>query len=207
MASNHNDLLFHIDPEELEAVRQILGATESQVKAAYNRALGRTAQTLRKLSKSLVRDELQPRAMNKLRERIKYFRIRSTSQLEKLDEIKLWFGLDNVPIGILKGSMRRLGTKKKPKGSRFTPKGKLPSKQYDRGFVASPYGNGRKSIYMRTTKHRYPLDEASVGISDSLQVSIEDEIFERLSEIFLKHFETDLKGRVKMGMNRKNWHE
>lgn len=206
MASQQN-LIFNIDTEELEAIQHILGATESQVKAAYNRALGRTAQTLRKISKPLVKDELQPRTMKKLRERIQYFRIRSTSQLEKLDEIKLWFGLDDVPVGILKGSVKRIGTKKKPKGSRFTPRGKLPAKDYERGFVASPYGKGKKSIYTRRTKRRYPLDEASVSISNNLQISIEDEIFDRLPEIFLKHYETDLKGRVKMGLNRKNWHE
>ncbi|MBE4579858.1 hypothetical protein [Vibrio navarrensis] len=207
MANNPQNLPFHIDLEELEAIQNILGATESQVKAAYNRALSRTAQTLRKIASPLIREELQPRTMSKLRKRIKHFQIKNTSGLRNLGEVKLWFGLNDVPVGLLKGSMKRLGTKKNSKGSQFTPRGKLSSRKYRHGFIGRPYKDGYKSIYIRRTKFRYPLDEASMGISDSLQITIEDEIFDRLPEIFLKHFETDLKGRVKMGLNRRGWRE
>jgi hypothetical protein len=76
---------------------------------------------------------------------------------------------------------------------------------YEQGFIANRYN--RRSIFTRTTDNRYPIKEARVPISEALQVTIEDEIFERLPEIFLKHFETDLKGRVKMGLNRRGWRE
>ncbi|EOG7750586.1 MULTISPECIES: hypothetical protein [Vibrio] len=206
MANNPQNLLFHIDVDELKAIQQQLGATEAQLLASYNRALSRTAQTLRTLSKSLIKSDLEPKSINKLRQRIKHFKIRSTSKLERLDEVKLWFGLNDVPISLLRGTMSRIGSKKNSKGARFKPKGKIQSKDWRSGFIAAPMYR-TKSIYQRTSNSRYPIKEADVSINERTQISIEDEIFDRTPDIFFRHFQTDLKGRVKMGLNRKNWHE
>ncbi|MGB2080042.1 MAG: hypothetical protein ACPHV3_09655, partial [Vibrio sp.] len=53
-----------------------------------------------------------------------------------------------------------------------------------------------KLMFIRTSKREY--ESAKVDINDSLQIKIEDEIFEQVPEIFMKHYETDLKGRVRM---------
>ena len=205
MAANQDNHIFLIDVEELEAVQNILGATESQVKAAYNRALSRTARTVRSLANKEIRDSMQVKNLKAIRKRFQNFRLRSPSKQKKLDELRLWFGLNDMSVGYLRGRIRRNGSKRSPNGVTFTPKGKMTPQTYEQGFIANRYN--RRSIFTRTTDNRYPIKEARVPISEALQVTIEDEIFERLPEIFLKHFETDLKGRVKMGLNRRGWRE
>lgn len=205
MAANQDNHIFLIDVEELEAVQNILGATESQVKAAYNRALSRTARTVRSLANKEIRDSMQVKNLKAIRKRFQNFRLRSPSKQKKLDELRLWFGLNDMSVGYLRGRIRRNGSKRSPNGATFTPKGKMNPQTYEQGFIANRYN--RRSIFTRTTDNRYPIKEARVPISEALQVTIEDEIFERLPEIFLKHFETDLKGRVKMGLNRRGWRE
>lgn len=204
MANNPQNLLFNIDLEELEAVKNILGATESQVKAAYNRALSRTARTVRSLANKEIRDAMQVKNLKAIRKRFQQFRLKSPSKQKKLDELRLWFGLNDISVGYLRGRIRRNGTKRSPNGATFTPKGKMAPQTFEQGFIARRYN--RRSIFTRTSDNRYPIKEARVPVSDDLQTTIEDEIFDKLPEIFMKHFETDLKGRVKMGMNRKSWH-
>ncbi|EKF9382950.1 phage tail protein [Vibrio cholerae] len=201
MANNPQNLLFHIDVDELNAIQQQLGATEAQLRASYNRALSRTAVTIRALTNRLIRDHMQVKSMKTIRKRIQQFRLRSPSKQRDLDELRLWFGLNDVPVGYLRG--RIVGGQSS--GATFQPRGKLAKQHYDRGFVAQRYG--RKSIFTRVSEGKFPIKEARVPVAESLQVTIEDEIFDLIPDIFLKHFQTDLKGRVKMGLNRKNWHE
>ncbi|MDW2310626.1 phage tail protein [Vibrio sp. 1075] len=205
MAKNPQNLLFNIDLEELEAIQNILGATESQVRAAYNRAISRTTVTIRTLANKELRDAMQAKRLKDLRKRAQYFRVRSPSKQKNFDELKLWFGLNDVPVRYLKGKIKRIGTKRKPKGARFTPSAGIESKTYKDSFVAKSFG--RNSIYHRKSKSRLPIEEEKIAVSNALQITIKGEIFDRLPEIFLKHFETDLKGRVKMGLNRRDWRE
>lgn len=202
MANNRN-LLFDIDLEEIEAIQNIYSATEAQVRAAYNRALTRTAKTMRALTNKKIKDELQLKRMKDLRRRLQTFRLKSTSKQRKLDELKLWFGMNDIPVSKLKGRMKPIGSKKNPQGAMFNPSGKVGTQSYDQGFIAKAYG--RRSIFTRSTESRYPIKEARVSVADDLQDTIEDEIFSELSTVFMKHFETDLKGRVKMGMNKNGW--
>ncbi|HGS5314525.1 TPA: phage tail protein [Vibrio parahaemolyticus] len=205
MAIKKDSHEFYIDVEELEAVQNILGATESQVKAAYNRAISRTARTVRSLANKEIRDSMQVKNLKAIRKRFQNFRLRSPSKQKKFDELRLWFGLNDMSVGYLRGRIRRNGSKRSPNGATFTPKGKMAPQTYQQGFIAHRYK--RRSIFSRSTDNRYPIKEARVPVSEALQVTIEDEIFERLPEIFLKHFETDLKGRVKMGLNKRGWRE
>ena len=203
LPTNLNRLPFHIDVEELEALKDIHGATEMQMRAAYNRALGRTVITLRSLTNKKLRDEMGIKSLKAIRKRFQHFRLRSPSKQKKFDELKLWYGMNDVSVGYLKGSIRRNGSKKSPNGAIFKPRGKIPTQTYDNGFVTRLYN--RRSIFTRKTANRYPVVEARVPVADELNAMIEDDIYERLPEIFLKHFETDLKGRVKMGLHKKNW--
>lgn len=193
MAINPQNLLFDIDLEELEAVKQMLGGTEKEFRQAYNRALSRTAVTLNMLGRRLLRDELQARNMKAIRKRLQKFRLRKSGKA--LDELKLWFGLNDMPISKLKGRVRRLGTKKSPLGAEFKPgSSSLSSQMYSDSFVARL--GKRKSIFTRKGQARYPVREETIPINDAIHVKIEDEIFDQIPEIFLKHFITDLKGRI-----------
>ena len=193
MANNPQNLLFNIDLEELEAVKQTLGGTDKEFRQAYNRALSRTAVTLNMLGRRLLRDELQARNLKAIRNRLQKFRLKKSGNA--LDELKLWFGLNDMPISKLKGRVRRIGTKKSQNGADFKPASSLLNKQvYPNSFVARIWK--RKSIFTRKGKARYPVYEETVPISDAMHVKIEDEIFDKIPEIFLQHFITDLKGRI-----------
>lgn len=186
-------LQFDIDLAELAAVQQILGATDKEFRQAYHRALSRTAVTLNKLGRQLVRDELKARSIKSIRARLQKFRLKKSGNA--LDELRLWFGLNDLPISRLKGKVNRIGSKRTPKGAMFTPSSsKLSSQSYPNAFVAK-LGNGR-SIYSRLGKSRFPIKEESIPIKNALQVEIEDQIFAQVPEIFLRHFSLDLKGRV-----------
>ncbi|WP_105901428.1 phage tail protein [Vibrio gangliei] len=202
MANNQN-LLFNIDTEEIDAIQNVFGATQAQVKAAYNRALTRTAKTMKSMANKKLKDELQVRRMKDLRRRLQTFRLKSTSKQTRLDELKLWFGMNDIPVSKLKGRIKALGAKKRPQGAMFSPAGKVKAQTYDDGFVANAYN--KRSIFTRTTQAQYPIKEARVPVSDELQDAIEDEIFSELTDVFMKHFETDLKGRVRMGLNKNGW--
>ncbi|EPZ5431763.1 phage tail protein [Vibrio parahaemolyticus] len=193
MATNQQNLLFDIDLEELEAVKLMLGGTDKEFRQAYNRALSRTAVTLNMLGRRLLRDELQARNLKAIRNRLQKFRLKKSGKA--LDELKLWFGLNEMPISKLKGRVKRIGTKKSPNGAEFKPaSSSLNHQMYPDSFVARI--GKRKSIFTRKGKARYPVKEETVPINDAIHVKIEDEIFDQIPDIFLKHFITDLKGRI-----------
>lgn len=187
MANNNPSQIFDIDLEELEAVRDIFGATEKEMRLAYNRALKRTAKTIASMSAKLMRDELKAKKLKSIRKRLKHFQSKKSNSL---DTLKFWFGLNPIPAHLLRGRFKKL-----TEGASFTPAASnLKSVTDRRGFIMQKEGN--KLMFIRTSKREY--ESAKVDINDSLQIKIEDEIFEQVPEIFMKHYETDLKGRVRM---------
>ncbi len=193
MDSNLQALKFDIDLDELHAVQQMLGATDKEFNQAYNRALSRTAVTLNKLGRQLVRDDLKAQSIKSIRNRLQKFRLNKSGKA--FDELRLWFGLNDLSVGRLKGKVTRLGTKRKPAGAMFTPaSSKLPTYRNDKAFIAR-FGK-RRSIYSRVGKTRFPIKEGELPIQEAIQVDIEDQIFAQVPEIFLRHFSLDLKGRV-----------
>jgi len=190
---NNQNLIFDIDLDELEAIRKQLDATPKEVTKAYNRALSRTAVTIKKLSQRMIKDELQVRNTKILRQRLQQFCVKKSGK--GLDELKLWFGLDPFSVGSLKGRTKKNGSRKKPNGATFTPSSPaLSSQMFSKGFVAK--FSKSKSVFIRTGKGKNAIKEAKIDVDNALQEKIEDEIFDKLPEIFLKHFETDLKGRI-----------
>lgn len=53
---------------------------------------------------------------------------------------------------------------------------------------------GRRGVWRRKGKQRTPLERIRVPIDDEMIVALEDEVFLNLPDIFLRHFETDLRG-------------
>ncbi len=90
--------------------------------------------------------------------------MKSVSKQRSLDELKLWFGLNDIPVGFLKGRIKRLGTKSEPKGAMFTPTGNIKPQFYDKSFVTRAYK--RRSIFSRVGKKGYPIREARVPIAN-----------------------------------------
>ncbi|MFV0576045.1 MAG: hypothetical protein ACK5NC_11625 [Vibrio sp.] len=190
MASNKQSQIFDIDLEEVEALKNIVGATEQEMKLAYNRALNRTARTFAKLSKTLIKDDIQARNVKFTRKRLKSYKNRGSNGL---DNFKLWVGLNPVPTYILQGKLKW----KRGGPASFTPKASnLESITTSRGFVLKV--NGKKLMFERKAKGKSGYEIVKEDIHKPLEESIEAEIFRKIPEIFFHHYESDLKSRIKM---------
>lgn len=174
-------LHFDIDTRELTKVSEELGATPKQIKLAFSRALSRTAATLRKLSQKGLKDELQLRTLKFLRVRLKSIKLRGMN----LEGMKLWYGLNDMPVGEFKGMPKATTAGAEFRGTKF--KG---------GFVGK---NKRRqpTIFKRKGAARLPLVEQELPVKDKMDVFIEDKIFDQAEAIFWKHFKADLNARVK----------
>lgn len=190
-------LTFDIDLEELEAIGSQLTATEHQLKAAYNRALSRTQVTMQARSRKLLADALGAKSAKRVQRRMQTFKLRRAKK-NQLSDLKLWFGLNDVAPNNLKGRM----SAKHGEGATFTS-AKLGSHKFDRGFVFTR--GGKKYLYERFGKDENKIRSVKIGVAEQLRDRIEDESFDDLPEVFMSHFETDLKGRIKTGKNKDGW--
>jgi hypothetical protein len=109
-------------------------------------------------------------------------------------QMKMWFGLNDVAAHVLKGTMSRLS-----EGARFTSKA-VGSHSFRRGFIADK--NGKKYLFDREGVSRGAYKAARIDLPESVQLRIEDDVMAELPEIYFHHFEVDLKGRVKTGLNK-----
>lgn len=200
--ARQDDLIFNIEMDEVFNIQRMLSANNQQVRLAMHRALRRTANTLKARSVKYLKDSLEAKNSKKIRQRFRFYSFKKNKN--EFGEYKFWFGLNDIPISALKGSVRKLGTRKKPLGGQFTPKSSMltTQKYHEKAFVARV--NGKRSVFIRKGKRRFPVDEGAVPIVEEMKDHIDDEIFWDMHEIFIHHFEIDLKGRVKMGNKIKN---
>lgn len=98
------NLIFDIDAENIAQLQNEYEATDMQVKAAYNRAITRTLQTMRSRVARLVGNELAAKSLKQIRRRLQSYRI--THSPGQMDGLKLWFGLDDLQLGKLKGESK-----------------------------------------------------------------------------------------------------
>lgn len=178
---------FDIDYQQLYEVGTELEASEKQVRYALSYALRRTATTLRTMAARALRDELQLRALNVLRRRLKALKVR----FNRTNGMQLWFGLNDMPVSWFKG------TPKKVAGG-----AQVRDHKVDGGFVAKSKFKGRKTIFKRVGTARLPVAEQNVPIEDRAVVLVEDQIFDKTEEIFWQYFERDLRARVTYNVGR-----
>lgn len=206
-ARTRRDALFDLDLGPLLELAATLQATQAQYMMAYSRALRRTGATLRKMALAEIKDGIAPRKLQRFRQRIF---VSSLSRGSVPDEMRLWFGLNSIKVKDLKGriSGRRQHQKRDPKTGRFIPlkkagkhsfaefqsKGSLGSTKYDNGVIARVRGTRTIRVYDAESQRSR---EAEVDIYAPMLDRIEDNVFQEVNAIFLRHFETDLRGRVK----------
>ncbi|MEL5384160.1 hypothetical protein [Serratia ureilytica] len=212
------DLPIDIDTMVLRDIALAVGATHKQYMTAYSRALKRTAATMRKRAMADIKDGLAPRSMAMVRKRLLSFRV---SRGSLLDEGRLWFGLNAIKVkdlkGRINGRMRPHHTRRDPKTGRyapsrrrensvgFEPRGNLLSaKTFENGEVGRSKREGRRTVLIRDPATRRTR-EAEVDIYAPMLDYIEDNAFADVVEIFLHHFETDIRGRVKARVNVNSW--
>ncbi len=190
-------LTFDIDLDELDAIRGQLSATEGQLKAAYNRAISRTQLTMQARSRKLLADSLGAKSAKRVQRRMQTFKLKRASK-NQLTDLKLWFGLNDVAPNNLKGRI----TGKQGEGATFRSS-KLGSHKFKDGFVFTR--GGQRYLYERFGKDKNKIRSVKISVAEQLKDRIEDESFDDLPEVFMAHFETDLKGRVKTGLNKDGW--
>lgn len=206
------DLPVDIDVTAIWRIAEKIGATQKQFRAAYSRALQRTGATLRKRALADLKDGLAPRSMNMVRRRLLSFRIQPASN-STLDNFRLWFGLNAVKVKDLKGKIsgrlrphhdrrdkntgRFIKSRRRASTVGFTPKGNLLSaRTFENGEVARSRRDNRRTIVIRDPETRRTRD-AEIDIYEPMLNYVEDNAFAEVMEIFMHHFESDLRGRVK----------
>ncbi len=188
-------LTFDIDDSALYVMQELLGATPQEMAGAVNRATQRTQKTMLSRSAKAVQQGMGAKNQRKIKQRLKAFRyaFRLAQTSGDATALKLWYGLNDVSVGHLKGKVSRLGSKLNPQGARFSSQ-TLGNHEDTQAFVGRLYN--RRSMFFRKGRSRFPVAEAKIAISDKLHVMLEDEILSELPDVFIKHYTTDLSGRI-----------
>ncbi|WP_018692283.1 hypothetical protein [Algicola sagamiensis] len=178
---------FDIDLDGLKAFQQQIGATDEEFIKAANRALQRTAVTLKGMTARMGKNAMAAKKVADVRKRLSKLYLR---RAKDFNELKLWFGLNDMSVSRLRGRMSNRGS-----DARFVPKGRAVDMQdYENSFAGTL--RGKRSIWRRRKRRDQKPKEQMVPIQDGLEVDIEDEILSQVPEIFAHHFMTDLRGRV-----------
>ena len=189
-------LQFDLDAKQIGQLVTELGLTERQAKYALARALRRTAATLRKMSETGLKSDLDIRKLAYLRRRLRFSRFSRGS----LEGARLWYGTNDMPVSALRGSIR-----KTKDGASFS--GKAGSHSYDGGFVGKSkrgWTKNRRTIFVRKSGKRLPISEVQLPVKDRMDIFIEDEVFDQIDGIFWKHFERDMLARAKFGVGQRD---
>lgn len=186
---------FFLDIDELYAAQALIGATPKEVEAAFNRATKRTQATMRSRSLKALREGMGAKSSRIIKRRMQSFRyaFRLGKTSGDFDALKLWFGLNDISVGHLRGRVSRIGTKREPRGATFSS-AMMGAHEFDMGFIANRYS--RRSIFVRKGLSRFPVKEARVSVHDKMQTHLEDEVLAELPDVFMSHYVTDLQGRV-----------
>lgn len=213
-ARTRSGLGFELDWDELHRVMSALKGTQQQAEMAYRRAMKRTQQTLDARVKRLMMAGLRLKDRNLLARRIRQFRLSTKGSY--LPGFKIWFGLNRIKAKDLRGrvrySPRPHHTQRDPATGRyvkvagevaippsFTPLGPMLKSRdwvYPGGFVRKGL-DGELRIFVPENGR---LADAEVDVYDAMMVAIEDDVFGDAVDIFMHHFRTDLRGRVKAGI-------
>lgn len=179
-------LHYDIEFRDLLRVGDEIGASEKQVMFALSRAMRRTEATLRRMSAKGLAKVLQLRAMATIRKRLKSIRMRMSSPLAREQGMGLWYGLNDLPVSSFKGRPKNTAN-----GATFR------GVEHEGAFVARSKVKGKQTIFKRVGEDRLPIAEQLHPIESKAIEYIEDEVFDKVTEIFWQHFRRDLKARVK----------
>lgn len=182
---------FDIEADDLERIAKELEATPKEINAAYNKALARTAGTLRKMSSKGLVSELGLRRAKAIRRRLKTLRVKGSKSggYKKMASLQLWYGLNDIAVSEFKGRVREDAA-----GASYS--GDAGRHAFPGAFVAQSSAAGRRAIMRRKGRARLPIRQETLPIKDRADVFVEDTIFDGLPGIFWRHFRDDLTRRV-----------
>ena len=178
-------LAFDIDDGALEKIAKEYAATPKQVKLATNRALKRTAGTIRRLSSTGLQSELGLRNAKALRRRIKQYRVGKGG-----GAIKLWYGVNDLPVSAFKGRPQKVSG-----GIKF-------GETMLHGAFFARIG-GKRLVMQRHGKGRWDIGEATLPVADRMMIYLEDNVFVDIDTIFFKHFNHEIRATTILGIGGK----
>lgn len=185
-----SNFVFDIDWGELSAIANEIEASEKQIVFSLNRAMRRTATTLRRMSARGLVSELNLRSARELKKRLKLILrsgMNSTGRRRSGSDVTIWYGLNDMPVSSFKGTARQNKT-----GAEFR------GDQFDGAFVAKSKIKGKRTIFKRKGKERLPITEQTIQVADKAMDFIYDEVFvDKMLDIFWDNFKRDLNARVK----------
>lgn len=201
---------FYIDVGALQSLRHALGATESQMTAAFNKALRQTVNAVYKQSVSLMLQTTgaKNRQMIQGRMRRAVKKVGQSSQAPGTGRI--WFGLNDVPVSSLRGKMKskrgiRPQDRKRDALGRFLPargghdatftpaSPELQAEAFKNSFIGVV--KGKRSIWVRTDRGH--VHEAKISIHSSVTREIGDSMSDKANAMLMDFFEKDLTGRIR----------
>lgn len=182
-------LRFEFEPGQIEKLTAELQLTPRQAKAALNRALRRTAGTMRKRAERELKSELDIRKVAFLRRRLKEVRLTRKG----FEGIKLWFGENDMAVSALRGRIKDSGA-----GAEFA--GKVGRRTFKNGFVRR--GKYGRTIFQREGSKRLPINEAKMPVQAQMDNIIEWDLFSDVLEVLWKNFERDMLARAKFLVGR-----
>lgn len=177
-------MYLFIDDSDLAAVIDMFADLDPKaIPLAFHRAMRRTEQSVMSQSRKVLQQELALRNQRSLKARVKTYVRASGSDMA---EMKFWFGMNDLSPSVFKG------TPKKTRGGLM-----FRGSYYDKAFVSLRKGN---KVYMqRESDKRYPVTKLTIPIPDDIISKVEDKVLENMPDVFLRHFETDLRGRASSG--------
>lgn len=171
-----------IDAKELREIGAELGATEQQIRAAYNRALNRAAGTIRRITSQGLRSELGLRNAAAIRRRLASKRVKGNGGLAGR---VLWFGTNDMATGAFKG---------KPVAGQGGVS--FRGRTIAGAFIA------RGKVFKRSTASALPIEEQTVPVEEEMNRFIEAEILPAVGDLVMQNFIRDLRARTSLGVGR-----
>ena len=172
------NLNIHIS--ELKQIANELGATPKEMDKSIRRASNRTNITIRKIVRQGLVKELSLRKASVLKRRLRKLTFGG------YNTSGIWVGTNDLSTYDMKGQPVQTSS-----GVRFR------GKEYKGAFLAKFNNSGRKRILRRTGASRYPIEVVKHPIHKEAANFLDGKAFDQLADIFLNHFEKDLKSRVK----------
>lgn len=205
---------FYIDTSELQALKHALGATESQMVAAFNKALRQTVSALYKTSVNVMLQTTGAKSRKDVQRRIRRVVQKIGASSRTPGTGRIWFGLSDMPVSALRGQMKsargiRPQDRKRDALGRFLPArgghdatftpaaSDLPETTFKNSFLGVV--KGHRSIWIRTESGH--VHEAKVPVHSQMNSAIEKSVFEGVTDMLMDYFEKDLAGRVRGGVH------
>ncbi|QKN80790.1 hypothetical protein [Scandinavium goeteborgense] len=196
---------FYIDTEALRLVKAALGATESQMVAAFYRALKETANQLYKESVAMMFSETGAKNKKLVQRRVRRFTKKVSGN--QPGSGKIWFGLSDMPVSSLKGRIKsprvplerqrdskgRFLPYRGSRGATFIPRSpNIKPESFINSFAATL--RNTRSIWIRTEKGH--VTEARVPVNTPVLSAIDSDLFAHAGDTLMERFTKDLRGRV-----------